>query len=333
MRRRLHAHADPALSARIVRSVPMRYAEGADASLDRPEHVRAASAIERGGGRLVVAQDDANFVALVDAESGLAHAVTLPAGEGGLRRFDDGRGNKRFKLDLESCIVVREGGRETLIALGSGSSPLRERIVVVRDPSSAEPEVRVADGSALYALLREMRDFSGSEMNVEGAVVVEGTLRLFNRGNGAPRDGLAPVNATCDLDLAAFLAWLDDPSSAPPAPENVVQHDLGEIDGHPLTFTDATVFADRVFFTASAEESPDAVQDGPVAGSAVGILDEDGGRWARVIGGDGAAFDGKVEALLLRDARSAWVLVDRDDPDRPSELCDVILDGPWIPTA
>jgi hypothetical protein len=329
--RTLAAHRDPALSARIVRSVTMRYATGADASLDRPAHVRAASAMERGGGRLVVAQDDANFIALVDAESGLAEAATLPAGEGGLRQFDDGRGNKRFKLDLESCVVARGGGRETLIALGSGSTPLRERIVVVHDPARPDPPAEIVDGAALYAALREMRDFSGSEMNVEGAVVIDGTLRLFNRGNGAARDGLAAVNATCDLPFGAFLAWLADPASAPPSPANAVRYDLGEIDGHPLTFTDATVFGGRVFFTASAEDSPDAVLDGPVAGSVVGVLDGGAsGRWARVVGENGEPFDGKVEAILLRDAGSAWILVDRDDPDRPSELCDVVLEGPWM---
>lgn len=326
-----HARPDTALAARIVRSVPMRYAGGADPSLDRPSHVRAASALARAGDRLAVVQDDANFVALVDPRTGEAEAVALPAGEGGVRLFDDGRGNKRFKLDLESCLVGRVGGREVLLALGSGSTPVRERIAVVDDLEGPAPAARLVDASALYGILREMRGFSGSEMNVEGAVVLPGgTLRLFNRGNGAAGGGHLPVDATCDLDLDAFLAWLDDPSLPPPAPSHVIQYELGEIGGCRLTFTDAAAFEGRVYFTASAEESPDATRDGPVAGSAIGVFDTDGsGRWARVIGEDGAPFDGKVEAILLRDARSAWLLVDRDDPDAASELCEAALDGPW----
>jgi uncharacterized protein DUF6929 len=325
-RRRLRA--DPALGARIVRAVPLRYAAGADPALDRPAHVRAASGITRVDGRLVVVQDDANFVALVDPETGLAEPVTLPAGEGGLRQFDDLRGNKRFKLDLEGCAVAREGEEEVLLALGSGSLPPRERIVLLRGIGRARPEARVADASALYARLRACTGFAGSELNVEGAAVVGGRLRLFNRGNGAAQDGLLPVNAACDLDLAHLLAYVDDPSSVPPPePEDVVQYEIGEIDGLPLTFTDAAVHAGRVWFTAAAEASPDAVRDGPVAGCAIGVLEGDGGRWTELRDADGRRFAGKVEGLLPRDASSGWVIVDHDDPTRASELCEVELAG------
>ena len=37
-------------SARIIRSVPLLYADGADASLDRPAHVRSASGLTRVAG-------------------------------------------------------------------------------------------------------------------------------------------------------------------------------------------------------------------------------------------------------------------------------------------
>ncbi|HEX8906906.1 MAG TPA: hypothetical protein VF771_18795, partial [Longimicrobiaceae bacterium] len=81
----VRARHDPSLAARVVRSVPLLYAAGADPSLDRPAHVRAASSAVRIGGRLAVVQDDANFVAMVDPETGLADAITLPAGHGGAR--------------------------------------------------------------------------------------------------------------------------------------------------------------------------------------------------------------------------------------------------------
>jgi hypothetical protein len=327
---RLTVRRDPALAARLVRTEPLRYAAGADPSLDRPAHVRAASGLARFGGRIAVIQDDANFVVLLDPADGGADVVPLPAGEGGLRQFDDVRGNKRFKLDLEACVAVEADGAEMLLAFGSGSTPLRERIAVLRAAGGANPGVRVVDASALYAGLRAERDFSGSELNVEGAVALGGVLRLFNRGNGAPRDGLLPVNASCDLALPALLACLRDPAaSPPPAPENVVQYDLGEIGGLPLTFTDAAALGDAILFSAAAEDSPDAVRDGPVAGSALGVLGPDGGRWAPVTREDGAAFDGKVEGVLPRGPASAWVVIDRDDPLSPSELGEVVLEGPW----
>src|SRR3712207_3817046 len=91
---RVLARHDPALETRVVRRLPMRYAAGADATLDRPAHVRAASGLVWHGPRLVVVQDDTNFLALVDPATGLAESIALPAGEGGRRQFDDGRGNK-----------------------------------------------------------------------------------------------------------------------------------------------------------------------------------------------------------------------------------------------
>jgi hypothetical protein len=81
----LRALHDPALTARVVRSVPLFYAHGADPAHDRPAHVRSASGLLRAGSRLAVIQDDANFVALADPATGWARAIALPAGEGGLR--------------------------------------------------------------------------------------------------------------------------------------------------------------------------------------------------------------------------------------------------------
>jgi len=329
----IHAIADPALTARVVRSLPLLYAKGADPALDRPAHVRSASGLVRVDGQIAVIQDDANFIALIDPATGLARPVTLPAGEGGLRQFDDVRGNKRYKLDLESCVTIGDpSGGEMLVAFGSGSTPMREKVVIVRRVASDEPEVRVVDASALYAVLRANPDFAGSEMNIEGAVAAAGGLRLFNRGNGAPADGLLPVNATCDLDLAAFLAYVDDSAAArPPSPRNVAQFDLGAIDGFPLTFTDAAVFGGAILFAAAAEASPDATHDGPVAGCAIGILRDGDARYAVVQNADGSRYPGKIEGILPEgnDPARLLAVIDRDDPAAPSELLELVLGGDW----
>jgi hypothetical protein len=139
------------------------------------------------------------------------------------------------------------------------------------------------------------------------------------------------VDATCDLDLPVLLTFLRDSRSRPPEPENVVPYDLGEIDGMRLTFTDAASAGGALLFTATAEDSPDAYRDGPVTGSAVGVLDGDGGRWAPLQAPDGALFAGKVEGLALFPGRAdrLWIVVDRDAPATPSDLCEVELTGPW----
>lgn len=327
----LRARRDDSLSARIIRSVPLLYADGADASLDRPAHVRSASGLAVVAGSIAVVQDDANFVAVVDAATGLARAITLPAGEGGLRQFDDLRGNKRFKLDLESCVSVDDGnGGEMLLAFGSGSLPARERIVIVRGVESDDADAWVVDASALYASFHATPEFSGSELNVEGAAVVGGALRLFNRGNGAARDGLVPVNASCDLDLAALLAWLGDTARTPPRLREVVQYDLGAIAGVPLTVTDAARLGDAILYAAAAEESPDATRDGPVAGCAIGVIEGDSARYAVVEDADGRPYRGKIEGIHPLAPDRLLACVDHDDPTAASTLLEIAIGGVWV---
>jgi hypothetical protein len=330
MARRVVAVEDGALRATVVRRVPLRYDAGADAAQDRPGHVRAASAVVWIGSRLAVVQDDANFLALVDPADLAVGVLPLPAGPGGLRQFDDRRGNKPEKLDLEAGLAVELDGGTRVLALGSGSTPARERLAVV-DVAGGTAELRPAH--ALYAALRACTEFSGSELNVEGAALVPGALRLFNRGNGAARDGLRPVDATADLDWPRLRRYLDAPEAhTPPGPGRVVQYDLGRLDGLRLTFTDACRLGRRMLFTAAAEDSPDATRDGRVAGSALGVIGPAGeARYALLRAEDGTLFRGKVEGVApdRRATGRVWVVIDADDPGVASELCVVELRGGW----
>ncbi|HEX2207125.1 MAG TPA: hypothetical protein VHG93_05545 [Longimicrobium sp.] len=330
---RIAAHPDSALAARVIRAVPLTYAAGADPALDRPAHVRAGSGLAWIAGALAVVQDDANFIALADPATGLCRAVILPAGEGGLRQFGDDRGNKRFKLDLEGCVAVPDGrGGETLVGFGSGSTDRRERVLLAEGLGGADARIELRDGSAFYARLREAAEFAGSELNVEGAARRGDRIVLLNRGNGAQTDDRGPVDALCEVDWRALRAHLSDPAAHPaPSPERILRYDLGTVDGCPLTFTDAAAFGEALVYTATAEASPNAVDDGPVAGSAVGIIGADGGaRFAVLVDAEGARFDGKVEGVARGPrAGTVYVVVDRDDPHRPSELCEVELAGDW----
>jgi len=328
----VRATRDPALSARVVTRTALRYALGADAGEDRPAHVRAGSGIAWLAGRLAIVQDDAAFVALVDPSTKVVEPVPLPRGPSGARQFDDLRGNKAEKLDLEACVTIDLDGADALLAFGSGSTPRRERVAVVRAPASGGiADVRVLHVPSLYAMLRARRDFSGSELNVEGVVASSGLLWLVQRGNGEARDGLEPKNALGALPLASVIALL---SGASPLLEleRVTEYDLGAIGGVPLTFTDATSGpAGALLYLAAAEASPDAVRDGPVMGSGIGVISATRARQAALSDTDGRPLLEKTEGVVLDpgDPTRAFVVIDPDDPARPCELCDVVLDGPW----
>jgi hypothetical protein len=318
-------------TATVVRSVPLRYAAGADPALDRPAHVRSASALARIDGALVVVQDDAGFLALADPATGLCRAVTLPAGEGGLRQFDDVRGNKRHKLDLEAGAAVPDPrGGELLLAFGSGSTAARESVVVVRGVTAGAPEVRVIPLPALYALLRAEAAFSGSELNLEGAVYLDGKLALVNRGNGAARPGRAPVDAIGWMDAAALLAHVEAPDGVEPPPlRDVVGYELGRLGGARLTFTDLAVVEGELVFTACAEDSPNAVDDGPVAGSAIGWIGPEGAlRIVPLTWPDGSLVVEKVEGIATGGPAGGFYLcTDPDAPEAPSLLLEVEVGG------
>lgn len=333
----IHAVRDSKLRAIVQRSTPLFYREGADPTLDRPVHVRAGSGLSWfgiGGSpvkqhRLVLIQDDANFLVLIEPHSLQVDAISLPAGEGGLRQFDDLRGNKQFKLDLEACVTIPAPDGDLLLVFGSGSTSEREKIVMLQEPDTTTPILKEAN--ALYEQLRHHTTFSGSELNIEGAIFHDGWVRLFNRGNGKPQAGYLPVNATCDLLWNELAAYLQAPDQQPiPQLQQICQYDLGTLEGMRLTFTDATVTQQNVIFSATAEDSPDASSDGAVTGSVLGILDADA-RWIELRTPDGSLFTSKVEGVCAsrESANRLYLVVDVDDPTRPCELCEVELDGDW----
>ncbi len=321
---------DAALSATLLSRKALFYSAGTDVALDRPAHVRAGSSLAWFGNRIAVIQDDANFVALIDPKTGQVDSLPLPAGKGGLRQFDDLRGNKPFKLDLEACFSVPLADGEILVALGSGSSELRETVAVIDSAGVAQ----LYQASGLYDRLRSEKAFSGGELNVEGAVCVDGKVLLFNRGNGAWRHGEPPRNASCEILWPEFDAYLRGATAQqPPAIRHIVQYDLGELRGSPLTFTDVAATASGLLYTAAAEDSPDAMTDGVVTGSVIGVFDDSKGcHWIELRNTDGSLIAEKIEGLCSARDREGliYVVVDADDPNRPSTLCEVALEGPWF---
>lgn len=330
------AQHDPQLIARVEERRPLTYAAGADPALDRPAHVRAASSLVRlgQGQHMVAIQDDALFLALIDPATWAVTAVTLPAGPDGQRQFDDLRGTRALKLDLEASVVIPTPGGELLLAFGSGSTPERERILIVEQVGTAEPALRLVTASTLYARLRAPA-FAGSELNLEGAVLLGTTLRLFQRGNGAPQGALQPIDATCDLNWPDLAAYLADPAVVPPPEITAITHyDLGHLAGARLTFTDATLAPGGILYCATAEDSPDVTRDGPVVGSALGLLPFDGHpHYAPLTTPDGQLLPIKVEGVLLdtTDPTRIYLVADADDPLTPSELLVARLLGPWFP--
>ncbi len=279
----------------------------------RPEKVRelevsAASGLCADDTRFFVAADDEPFV-LEYAWQGLA-----PARRHALFAEDWPRApaaRKRVKADLESLTWL-DGA--TLLALGSGSLPTRRRGALFVPDTGA---VQSVDLGPLYDALGARL----GAINLEGAAIGQGRLWLLQRGDGA--SGQSAVIALA-LDRARRSLSEDARIDAASLLE-VTEVALGTLGGTRLGFTDACWLPGRgLCFSAAAEDSADAVADGPCAGSVLGLLDER----ARVAWS--APLEGtlKIEGLFARpcgDATLAWLVADADDPGTPSPLLRVAL--------
>lgn len=306
--------------ARVVSRHAMTYREGPSALDDRPPHVRAASGLSAFREYLAVIQDDANWLALIDADQQVA-AVPLPPSPRGDRVFSESRGNKDDKYDLEACVTVTTGDRCELVGFSSGSREEREWVLRVREPGGGEDyAAQFVPAHHFYTALRKNTAFSGAGLNIEGALALDGdTIRLFQRGNAEPCGGLEPVDATLEISWRALCEHLADPERSPPPPQrNLRTYDLGSLEGTRLTFSDAEHLGDgRVLFSASTEDP----NTGEIHGSVLGVIEPDGSaRWTRLDDEDGKPFRGKIEGLTLDLTEHDKILfvIDDDDEDTPS---------------
>jgi hypothetical protein len=287
----------------------------------RPAHVSAASGLVAVGPWLYVVADDALHLAVFPREgSAPGRSIRLFPGELPLEHL----ARKAAKPDLEAlCLLPPFAGcpHGALLALPSGSTAARQRGALI--PLSPEGllagEVRAVDFTGLYTqLAREL-----GPLNVEGAAVASGRLRLLQRGNGDQG-----TDALVDLDHERLLRALEtDQPLGPDVVRTVRRWELGHVGGVRLTFTDASPLPDgRIIFTAAAEDTRDAYADGPVAGSAVGVLAPDGSPLfldsvdakVKLEGVSASLEHGRVHLLLVADA---------DDPAVAAPLLEAVLEG------
>lgn len=280
----------------------------------------ASGLVRRGDTFYVVADDELGLLAVPDR----GEAFTIPLLPGVLPATPAER--KAAKPDLEAlCRWPGDG----LLALGSGSTPARERACLLRavDGDMSRGTVTILDLAPLYARLAG----GFPALNLEGAAVRGDALLLFQRGNGPGNHG-----AIVELDLAAALRASD--AGAPWGPEllrSIRNVELGDRGGTPLGFTDASPLPDgSLVFVAAAEASADTYNDGLVTGAAIGRMAPDGRLlWLRDLP-DAGKLEG-VHAELEGERLHVWLVADADDRRCLASLFHATVDpdtGIWLPS-
>lgn len=291
---------------------PLRFDDG------RP--VRAASAVAPLAGGWLVAQDDAAHAAWVRS-GGVTRVRVVPPVEGHDLFAADGM--KHLKPDFEAACPVEVDGAQAVLLLGSGSAPARMRAAVV----GADGRSTVADLTPLYAAVAEALGRDPGTLNLEGACLVDGVLRWFARGNRPT----GTASGSVDVEPAALVRAVLHERAAEVRVGAVRTYDLGEADGVGLEVTDAVALPDgRILLSATAEDAPNAIDDGPVVASALALVDGDrvvdsvllpeiGGRVHKVEG----------LALMSADATGARLLAVVDDDDDTVPSASLVLRVRW----
>lgn len=297
----------PPLEVRVLRDLRLRE----PSAPGRPSHLSAASGVVRRGAFAYVIGDDELSIgvfSLAGDEPGELRRVL----EGDLPTDPDER--KQHKADLEALALLppsREAPFGSLLGLGSGSAQGDRRDrgfawdLAADGTLSGEP-VQL-DLRPLFGRLREEVD----ALNIEGVSVIGDRLWLLQRGNDA--QGL---NLVAELDLEQVLRSLRTDRELDAAElADLRRYDLGDLDGVPLTFSDATPLGrDVLVFTASAE-----ADDGAIHGSVVGTIDPDGEvRRLRTI--DRRFKVEGVHAAMDTGVADFVFVCDQDDPSQPSPL-------------
>ena len=296
---------------------PLELAE--PAGPDDSRRVQAASGLVIVDQTLYVVSDDQLYLAMFP-NMGRDVGRVVPLLEGSLPQDQSER--KEDKPDLESLSPLApfgRFGRGGLVTVGSGSSDRRVHgaFAAFADDGSID-EVMLLDARPLIEAL----DQRIPGLNLEGTAVTNDVFRVLQRGN---EDG--SFNAHIDLDLERLQEQISH--GGPLTDELIVEihkHDLGQMRGVPLCFSDADTLPDhRIVFSASAE--PDAGDaDGGSLGSAVGLMAADG----EVVELEPVDVQVKVEGLAviqIDGSIEAYMVTDEDDPEIPTDLWRLVL--PW----
>lgn len=305
-----HAEDLPPLELRELRVLDLEEASSPGGA----SHVAAASGVVQRAEFVYVIGDDEVHIAVFDATSE-APGKTRRVLSGELSADPKDRSQEKPDLEALTALPPFEGHPHgALLGLGSGSTPDRDRGFAwsLAADGSLDGDPVELDLKPLYSLLRE--NLEG--LNVEGAAVMDQELWLMQRGNSS--DGANVVVAlSCDEVIDSLVR---DRTLAAEELQRLLAFDLGELQGETLTFSDASALGNGLLvFTASAEASGSAKENGAILGSMVGTIDSSG-EVHRLRTIDRKYKVEGVHAVLDTGVLGLTFVCDQDDPDVPSPL-------------
>jgi hypothetical protein len=228
------------------------------------EGIPSASGMEVIDGIIYVVGDNSPYLFILDQSLSVINKVELYKQE-----TVSGIVPKATKPDLECMAKLSINNYKHLLILSSGSkSPYRDLGILVKLPTNYNRKhlITTIQMGDLYDLLRSNEEVVGSgQLNLEGAATSKENLILFNRSSGGSN------NVSLYFKLEEFVEYLQSHTEMTPFP-SIYQNEIPCINNIPGGFSGADVFEEKIFFTSTVENTPNAIDDGEVLGSFVGWM-------------------------------------------------------------
>ncbi|MFK7000328.1 DUF6929 family protein [Flavobacterium oreochromis] len=208
------------------------------------EGIGAASGIIFHNKNLYIISDNSGFLFEYALESNqLSKHVLIPCATVNIE--------KKNKPDFEAITLK---GTELHI-FGSASTTKRNKKIIFNLDNSISTEI---DYTPIYAELKNIFSISDEDLNIEGALYIENSLLLFQRGNS--------INSTNGIfNIRQSIKERNFDVSFHPITLPQIQH-------IETTFTDAIEIDEKIYFLATAEDTLSTYHDGDILGTILGIM-------------------------------------------------------------
>ncbi|MES2824860.1 MAG: hypothetical protein V4732_14745 [Pseudomonadota bacterium] len=286
----------------------------------RHAHLSAASGLVQVDDWIYIVADDENHLGIFNYhthENGILQRLF----SGDLPLALEER--KAEKPDLEVLTLVppsKKYPQGALLGLGSGSKETRAQGIIIpfHHQGKLHADVEIINLTSLYQQLKK----EVGKLNIEGAVIIAEHIILFQRGNKKNK-----VNASIRFPLEHFYHHILSPDTELTGHTDnkklkvkITHYELGEIEGVPLCFTDATTLPNgEIIFTAAAENTSDAYLDGACLGSAIGIINSNGELHSMHSVDKVVKLEG-VQAKIISNRIHLLLITDADDETTAAQL-------------
>jgi len=195
---------------------------------------------------LYVIGDNSAYVYQYDIRSKSLTKIEILAGLKTLENIP-----KAEKPDFE--VLCNYG--DQLYIMGSGSTAKRNLMVTF---DLLSHQIMKHDLTELFSKIKVQFAIDDDNLNIEGAIYNGSDWFLFNRGNGnATKNGIFKIHGK-DLKSANKIAF---------TPIMLLKTNQVLV-----TFTDAILHQEQIYFIAAAEDTTSTYQDGEIVGSYIGSI-------------------------------------------------------------